>query len=137
MAENTATKKGLILAALAIVVLAMIVWQILRRVPQARVRELANATITKLDPAKGVAEIEFVHPKSGREMKLTGSLAENCQIFINDQPATFAELRVGDKISVRGMVHPDYSVEAEWVRVTRPASPTQPSPTTAQAAAGP
>jgi hypothetical protein len=71
-------------------------------------------------------------------IKLPGTLAPGCQIFIDGQPAQLADLRVGDVASVRGTIYPGYttSVQADVVRVTRAGPSTQPAPTTTRAAGG-
>lgn len=122
-------KKGLILAVIAVVAVAGVAWRVTRGARKPQVREIAGATITKLDPATKTAEIEFLHQKTGRDIKIAGKIAPDCQILINDQPAAFGDLKVGDVATVKG-VQSGYSVEAQSVRVRRGAAQTQPLPAT-------
>ena len=135
---SQSAKKAVVVAAIVIVVLAVAGWRIARQRQLPRVREITGATITMLDVARQTAEVEFVHPKTGRMIKLPGTLAPGCQIFIDGQPAGLADLRVGDVASVRGTIYSGYSVsvQADVVRVTRAGPRTQPAPTTTQAAGG-
>jgi hypothetical protein len=118
------TKKALAIGAVLIVILAVAGWQ-LRKSQGPRVRELAGATLTMIDAAKGSAEIEFVHPKSGRKLKLTGTMAPGCQILIDGQPAQLADVRVGDVADLKGTVYSTfsgYSVQADRVSIRRSSS---------------
>jgi hypothetical protein len=131
---SSAQSKALIFAGIAVVVIAIVAYNVSRKL-QPRVRTVPDVTLVKLDIEKRTAEVRFVHPKSSRPILLSGRVPEDCAITINDEPATLADLRVGDVATVRGMIYPDQSVEAEWVKVTRPTD-TQPS-TTAPAATPP
>jgi hypothetical protein len=135
-AMSQSAKKTVVVGAIVVVVLAVAGWRVSRLRQPPRVRELAGVTITMLDVAKQTAEVEFVHPKSGRTIRLSGTMAPGCQIFIDGQPARLADVRVGDVATVHGTVYPDYSVQADLVRVTRAGPSTQPAPATTGAAGG-
>ena len=126
---DSAGKKILLLSIIGVVAAGAIVWQVVRAVPRARAAKIDSAVITFIDPKTRRAEIEFIHPRSGRVTTISGTLAPNGVVTINGQAATVDDLRVGDRASVGGMFHPDATVVAEWVRVTRPegASSTQPA----------
>jgi hypothetical protein len=136
------TRKTLLLIVLGVVVLGLVAWQASRAL-RPREYTLQNARLVKLDVAARTAEIEFVHPKSGRTQALNGRVPDDCPITINDQPATLEQLRPGDVAAVRGTVYSDRVVQAQWVKVTRSASqparpataPSTPSP--AQSASAP
>jgi hypothetical protein len=120
--------KALLLTLVVVVVLAAVAYQVYRSIPRARVGQIDAATVTAVNPEQRTAEIEFTHPRSGRLIRLKGTLAPAGQLLIDGEPAPLAELRVGDRVAVRGTLYPDYTVTAEWVRVQR-------SPTSAPAAA--
>lgn len=122
-------RKALLLTILGAAVLGGVAWQIVRAIPTPRVRTLANARITHIDAAARAAEIEFTHPRSGKVTRLNGVLKPDGQVFVDGEPATIADVRVGDLVEVKGMVIPPDRVEAEWVRVTRSPSTTRPAAT--------
>jgi len=131
-----AAKRGLVVGIVVVVVVGIVAWRAVRLVPRARVHTIDGATITALDPERRTAEIEFIHPRSGLPGQVKGMIPEGCPIYINDQAAAngIADLRVGDTGSVRGVMHPDQSIEAQWVRLTRPATPSQPTSASSQPA---
>jgi|GEM_PF-3480042 hypothetical protein len=119
-------KKALVVGIIVVVVAGVASWRAVSRRPAPRTREIAGATIRMLDVARQTAEVEFAHPKTGRRIRLTGTLAPGCEILVDGQPATLADLRVGDLADVHGTVYPDYSVQADRVRVYRAATVTRP-----------
>ncbi len=121
---SQARQRGLLVALLGVVVVGYVAWRANRAAHEARTREIDGATITALDLEHRTAEIEFIHPKSGTPRRIRGTIPQDCPIYINDAlaPGGLADLHVGDTGSVRGTVHADLSMEAEWVRVTRPAA---------------
>ena len=131
------TQKALILTVFGLVVAGLAIWQV-RRLAQPREYDLKSATVTKLDAAKRSGEIEFVHPKSGQAMTVTAKeIPADCQISINGNPATLADVRVGDTVGVRGLIYADHTVKPQRIRVTRAEAATQSAPATAPATRGP
>jgi hypothetical protein len=101
------------------------------RATQPRHYELKRAKIVKLDVAARTGEIEFVHPKSGRTMTVAAHvIPPTCEITIDGQPAALTDVRVGDTVAVGGLIHADYSVDPQWVHVTRGGADTQPTAST-------
>jgi len=131
------TKKVLVVGIIVVVVAGVASWRAVRRRPAPRTREITGATIRTLDVARQMAEVEFAHPKTGRRIRLTGTLAPGCEILVDGQPATLADLQVGDLVDVRGTVYPDYSVQADRVCVYRALSDTSPVPPNTQPATAP
>lgn len=125
-------RKVILLVAIGVVVLAAVGWQV-RRLTRPRTYLLKAATITKLDPQARTAEIEFTHPKSGRTMRVPGLIPADCQIYINDTPATLTDLQVGDSVSGQVVIHYDQSVTPTWVRVKRPVADSAPASAPAEA----
>lgn len=124
-----------VLIIIGIVVIAIVAIR-MRTSSETKVRELKGAVVTKFDPAARTAEIEFKHPKSGKPMRLAGTVTPECEVLVNNEPAELAELRVGDKVDVRGVIHQgftEYTVEARWVNAHRPTAETQPTTTSAPA----
>ncbi len=70
--------------------------------PEAQV----EATITKIKLEKQRARFEFIHPQTGDIAQLGSSIPDSCEILIDGKPATLANLRVGDKVTARGLVYP-------------------------------
>lgn len=104
-------------------------WQIVRPGGPPRERTLSGAVITQLDVAARTAEIEFIHPKTGDSVRLSGRVPPACEIQVNGLPATLAELRVGDMVDVGGTVQRrllTYVVEAHWVSAARRAPASRP-----------
>jgi hypothetical protein len=123
-----AARKALILCGLAVTVAAGLAVYA-RHLARPREYELKSATIIKLEfqcqnerivSARGV--LEFVHPKSGQAMSVTGTIPADCPIFVDDAPAQLSDLRVGDQVAVRGTVFADRSITPQWVRVQRSAA---------------
>ena len=131
-----AAKRGLLIGVVVVAVVTVVAWRVVRLVPRAHVHTIDGATIIALDPERRTAEIEFIHPRSGLPRQVKGVIPEGCPIYLNGEPAVrgLAELRVGDTGSVCGVMHPDQSIEAQWVRLTRPATPSQPTSASSQPA---
>lgn len=115
-------RQVLVLAVLLAIVLVAVGYQVYRSIPRARVAQVDNALVTAVNVEQRTAEIEFTHPRSGRTIRVKGTLAPDGQLLVNDEPAPLSALRVGDRVSVRGTLYPNYTVTAEWVRVTTPAA---------------
>lgn len=129
-----ATTKGLLLALIGLIVLGGVSWQVWR-LTRPRDYTLKSATITQIDAARRTGEVEFVHPKSGQTMRVTANyIPPECEITINGEPATLADVRVGDTVAVHGTAYADNTVKPAWVRVKRTTGATQPA--TASSPAG-
>jgi hypothetical protein len=121
--------KHLIVGLVIVAAVGITGWEIFRPGEPPRVRELTGAEITALDPAAGSAEIEFAHPKTGKLMRLHGTVGEECEILLNGEPVTVADLQVGDTVDVRGRIHQsftDVTVEALWVSARREVASSAP-----------
>jgi hypothetical protein len=132
---TTSARKKLVIVIVGVLALALIaryVWKLTRP----RTGEITDARIVSIDVPKRMAQVEFIHPRSGRPLTLSGTVPEGCEITIDGAPARIEDLRVGDVAAVRGTVYADRSVRPEWVRVTR-ARPTSATtgPTTTSATA--
>lgn len=110
-----------------------------RKLARPREFELKSATITKLDFERrgdeivvAHGEIEFVHPKSGQKMTVSGVIPADCPIQVNGEPGRLAELRIGDRIAVRGTLALDRSIRPQWVSVQRDVAASQPGAVTAR-----
>ena len=129
-------RKALILTVFGVIVAAFVIWQV-RRLTQPREYDLKSATVTRLDAAHRSGEIEFIHPKSGRAMKVTATnIPADWVVTVNGTPATLADVHVGDKIAVRGLVYVDQTVKPQWIRVTRGEATTRAVAETGPAAIG-
>ncbi len=138
MTDARSAKRIRFIVILALVLVAGIVtWRVARPKP-GNIRQLNDATITRIDAGAGAAEIEFVHPKTGQTMRLSATVGPNCSITLDGKPATIRDLRVGDKIDVRGVVKKDFfgaSVEPQQVTVRRGNTATPAAATASQPAA--
>jgi hypothetical protein len=128
-----AARKALILGGVAIIVIAGLA-AYARHLTRPREYELKSATITSLEferqgerivSARGV--LEFVHPRSGQTMSVTGTIPADCPIFVDGAPAQLPDLRVGDQVAVRGTVFADRTITPQWVRVQRSSAARQDS----------
>lgn len=128
MALNASHRKALIVTFIVVVAVAAIAWQAIKSIPRARYYTLEGAIITAIDPSARTAEIEFIHPRSGRVQRLSGTLAPGGQITLNGAPATIEDLKVGDTVTVGGMVGRDLTVAADKVFATRPVRHTDTAP---------
>ncbi len=88
---------------------------------QPRAYELKSAVVTRLDVSARSGEIQFVHPKSGRTTYVGADrIPEDCEIRINGESATLADVQVGDTVAVRGLVYPlSRTVQPQQILVTR------------------
>jgi hypothetical protein len=80
-----------------------------------------SGRITSIDTNSRTASLEFVHPKTGETLRLHGQVPLDCDIRIDDRPATLAELQPGERVEVEGIVHRDRTLSAIRVRVSRSA----------------
>ncbi len=62
-------------------------------------------TVTTIDTAARQAGLEIIHPRTGQKLSLTGKLPDECPITIDGAPASFNDIRVGDRVLLkrRGM----------------------------------
>jgi hypothetical protein len=131
MAKDMKTR--LIIAVVAIVVV-IVVGSEYRRQQKDSVRQI-EGTITAIDVAARQASVEFVHPKSGQRFQLAGDVPADCEIRIDDKPATLADLKVGDVVQVKGTMGDNRRVTATAVWATR-STPTATAPAAASRPAG-
>jgi ribosomal protein L19 len=125
---SPAAKKRLVLITLIVVLIAVFGWVAIRHGSRTRVREFSGVTIKRIDTAARTAEIEFIHPETGRPTRVAGTAVPDCEVLINDQPAALGDLREGDTVTVSVRIHQSYfgySVEAERIHAFRePGGPT-------------
>jgi hypothetical protein len=103
----------------AVVVIAAVQY---RKQREKSLRQI-QGTITSIDVASHMAAIEFVHPKSGQRFQLSGRVPPTCDIRINGEPATLADLKVGEQVRVEGSIDSSKRVVAKSVWVTRAPAP--------------
>lgn len=78
-----------------------------------------SGTIIAIDPVARTGEVEIIHPKSGRPVKIAGKVADDCDIRVNGTAATLADVHVGDKVKVTGTVQKHRSLLATRIYVLR------------------
>jgi hypothetical protein len=61
-----------------------------------------DGKITWVDYDTREASLEFKHPRTGTLREMTKEIPEDCEILIDGQAASFADLRVGDEVLVQG-----------------------------------
>jgi hypothetical protein len=128
VADSTAkpgNQKVLIAAVLGVIVVGAVAWNASRAL-RTGTFDLETAKVVSLDVDKRTAEIEFIHPKTGRTMKATGTVPPDCDIAIDGKPASLADVRIGDVGSLRAVSH-GKSVEARRVRIRRATSNSAPA----------
>ncbi len=130
--------RKLIVVVVALVIVGGLAWPALHASRASHTRTISGATITALNVAQRTAEIEFVHPKSGLPQRARGTVASNCEIYIDGElaPGGLGDLRVGDTGSVSAIFAADRSITAQRVDVVRRAA-SQPAPTSQPAGALP
>jgi hypothetical protein len=121
-------KKPWVIAALLILCVVAIGWETTRRIGQTQVRT-AEGTIVQIDTATRQAVFEIVHPKTGKPLRIEGSVPQECDIQIDGKAAQLADLRVGEKVRAEGTIYPDLAIVVNWVRVHRPVAATASQPT--------
>jgi hypothetical protein len=129
-------KKRLVVGGLIILCVIAIGLETARRMGQTQVRTVTG-TIVQLDAQTRHAAIEIIHPKTGKPLRIEGTAPPECDIQVDGKPATLAELRVGDRARVEGVIHRDMTVTANWVHVSRNASSPARQPPASQPLAGP
>lgn len=84
-----------------------------------------EGTITWIDPEKNEASIEFLASWSGKIHEITGRVPTDCEILLNGEPATLADLEAGDSAKVKAeYVRKTKTIRPLRVQVTRPAGST-------------
>ena len=120
-----------IVAVGALVVVATLAVAVTYRLLREDVRTITG-TITRIDLETRTASIEFVHRKTGRTLRIDGTVPPDCDIRIDGRPARLSDLKVGQHTTVQGTIHRDATISANWVRVTRaadsPPTACQPEP---------
>jgi hypothetical protein len=95
-----------------------------------------SGRIRSIDTAARTASLEIVHPKTGEKLLLEGRVPLDCDIRIDDRPATLADLRPGERIEVEGIIHRDRSLSANRVRASRVEATVSSQPASSQPAPG-
>jgi hypothetical protein len=124
------------IVALVIVCVAAVGWETVRRIGRAQIRTV-EGTIVQIDAATRQGAIEVVHPKTGKLLRIEGFVPPDCDIQIDGQPAGLGDLRVGEKARVEGTIHPDLTIIANWVRVSRQDATSASQPAATQPGAAP
>lgn len=94
--------------------------------------------VTGIDPAKGQATLEIIHPKTGKPIALTGTVAPDCVITRDGESIALADINVGDKVWAMGKLYRmTMSVVATEVKVLEPAATESTDPNAATAAQTP
>lgn len=88
-------------------------------------REVEGRIVT-LDAAARTATLEFKHPKTGESITLAGDVTPTCDIRIDGQAAQLADLKVGEKVKVKGRMY-RLSNEVHAERVTANRATSQPA----------
>lgn len=122
-------RRSLIIAGLLIVCVSVIGWETARRLGQTQTR-VVEGTIVQVNVATHRASVEIIHPKTGKPLRIEGIVPAECDIQIDGVPARMEDLCVGEHVRTEGTIHPDYTIVANWVRVSRQAVPAA-SPATA------
>lgn len=86
-----------------------------------------EGTIVQLDPESRRATIEIRHPRTGQLIDVRGEVPADCEIHIDGQPASLADLKLGERARVQGTITVNGRITARWVRVHRTEQPTGPS----------
>lgn len=60
--------------------------------------------ITAINPAAREATFEFISPRSGKRISVTGQVSPDCPITLDGRSARFENLRVGDRAKALGRV---------------------------------
>lgn len=124
-------RRLLIIAGLLIVGVSVIGWETARRLGQTQTR-VVEGTIVQVDVTKHRAAIEIIHPKTGKPLRIEGIVPAECDIQIDGVPARMEDLCVGEHVRTEGTIHPDYTIVANWVRVSRRAVPAASQATATQ-----
>lgn len=61
-----------------------------------------HGTITWIDYGRREASLEFKHPRSGLLRETTRPVPPDCPITLGGSPGRLEDLRVGDRVTVRG-----------------------------------
>ncbi|MCG3138666.1 MAG: hypothetical protein HJJLKODD_02534 [Phycisphaerae bacterium] len=112
-----------------VIVLGLAVWYVQQQMVRAG---KVTGTIKAIDITLRQATLEFTHPKNGTRQILSGEAAPDCVILIDNQPAEFSDLRVGDVAQVEGNIHMGPKLIATRVQVQR-ASTTSSAPSSSPA----
>lgn len=65
-----------------------------------RVKEV-DAVLTYVDPATRTLAVKITDPSSNAPLELSGEVPADCDIRVNDDTATLADLHAGDKARIR------------------------------------
>lgn len=116
-------RRRLVVALVGVVVVAALgahqAWKTLR--PRV---VTVQGTVGTIDLVNRSAALQIVHPKTGQLIEIPGSVPDNCEITIDGQPATLADVRSGEMVTVNGALSATGKATVNWVRVHRAAAPT-------------
>ncbi len=122
------TALRILVAVIGLIAIGALAYNQLNAGNDGKVRRIRGEVLS-IDAAARQAAIEFTHPRSGKKLQITGQVSPECSIRIGEQPATLADVRVGDTAIVEGTLARG-RVTATSVEVERavPASDTRPAP---------
>lgn len=96
--------------------------------PKSRV---LNGRVTAIDINSGIVEGSFYIEKQKTDIKLSGKLAPNAEIFINGKTAGLEDVLIDDRVKVTGLEerhNGEKKLIATKVEITRPTTQSAPSP---------
>jgi hypothetical protein len=129
-------KESWVIAVLVILCVVAIGWEATRRMGQTQIRA-AEGTIVQIDTATRQAVFEIVHPKTGKPLRIEGSVPQDCDIQIDGKASRLTDLRVGEDVRAEATIYPDLTVVINWVRVSRQGMATTSQPAATQPNAAP
>ncbi|MCO6435613.1 MAG: hypothetical protein J5J06_00820 [Phycisphaerae bacterium] len=101
-----------------IAAVGLLVWGGFYVYDEARPRVVsANATITAIDVPARTASVQFIHPRSGRKMTVSGDVAPDCEIMVAGKPAKLSDVPVGSIAKVTAIRHAEGGATATHIIV--------------------
>ncbi|MFO0838723.1 MAG: hypothetical protein U1D55_09355 [Phycisphaerae bacterium] len=94
-------RQKIVIAVVGLIVVGVAAYVQVNRAAESKVRRI-RGTVVSVDPLARRATIEFVHPRSGKTIRVTGEAAPNCDVRIGERSASMDEVRVGDSVVVEG-----------------------------------
>jgi len=117
-------KRNLILIAVPILLIVASILVVKFKTPTFE----TEGTITSLNAATRTASFEYQNPRTGKQIESSASIPEDCEILINDKPATLSDVRVGEKAVVRASWNKQKKeIRPARVKIVRTASASQPA----------
>jgi hypothetical protein len=132
----TRNRKGAIALVCLVILAALVVYFRERSVGVLRT---VQATLTQIDLAQRTATVQFIHPRSGETISLKGMVSADCSVEVDGRPAALADLVIGDRAWVQGVISRNDTVSAVrvWVYRKEPVPPKAPATSAANATHGP